>query len=361
MNKKTVAIVAALLTAIAAAFTQLATRPEASTETASASTCSMQACADLDTAAQKGSYVTATKQTCCAYLRHLALCAALTVGGLTDSACTPPPGPPNPPSALGGAPGVGGASATGGNAATGGTIVKPSCNPATKSLPSPAQIEQWRQTLKPRHKRAAMLRRVEVEPERSAVCPVMWRWFAPWCGNQGNVGGCVAFTAMGWTATQPLSLPFASQDAFNTAALNAYKWITANDPFPGAWPAQDTGSDGGTGCAYLVNSGYAKSCSVPYTEAQVKSALQTRPVMVGMNWLDDMFTPDPCGNLSISGPVVGGHEVLIVGWDGSDYIVQNSWGNGWGVCIEQHCGYFYLKSSDLFGPKLDADFDAPSL
>lgn len=61
---------------------------------------------------------------------------------------------------------------------------------------------------------------------------------------------------------KPRGLTFASQAAFNAAALKAYEWITNNDPYPGAWPKQDTGSDSLSGCKWLVENGYAKGCQI---------------------------------------------------------------------------------------------------
>lgn len=69
-----------------------------------ATPCTRQACTDIDAAALKGSYVTATKQTCCQHLTNLALAALLGAAG-----CGPvTPNPVNPQPGVAGAPSVDG-------------------------------------------------------------------------------------------------------------------------------------------------------------------------------------------------------------------------------------------------------------
>jgi len=158
-------------------------------------------------------------------------------------------------------------------------------------------------------------------------------------------------------------LTFSTQAAFNSASLDAYKWITANDPYPGTWPPNDTGSDSMSGCKWLVKNGYAKSCRVLSGVAAVKMAIQDGPVISGMNWLDSMFTPDRCGNMVLSGLPQGGHAEGIFGFDAAleEWYLMNHWGQSWGTCLNGHCGYHKLTTSQLFGSVLDADFVQPVL
>jgi len=62
------------------------------------------------------------------------------------------------------------------------------------------------------------------------------------------------------------------------------------------------------------------------------------------------------GMLPMPGPsdtILGGHCVLIVGYDDSkqSFIVRNSWGSGWGLS-----GYFYMFYSYVTNPDLASDF-----
>jgi len=242
------------------------------------------------------------------------------------------------------------------------TVQFPACNPpGVMQAPRPNKIEEYRRTLRPRHRvtGGAML----FGSDTRSVASAMWSSNDPWCGNQGNLGACEAFTQLDIATSKPRTTSFATQAAFNAAAIAAYSWITANDPFPGAYPPNDTGSDSLSGCKWLVKQGLAKSCTVLSGAAAVKGAIQVGPVIVGMNWLENMFTPDRCGNLSITGAVAGGHAEAIQGYDvvADTWYIQNHWDNDWGICLGTHCGYHVLTSAQLFGSALDADFVKPEL
>lgn len=239
------------------------------------------------------------------------------------------------------------------------SVLFPVCNPPTLKAPDPKRIEQYRRTLTPRHKLTE--RGVMLGFEAVTTASVFWQSNDPWCGNQGSVGACEAFTQLDIVTSQPRVVSYPTQSAFNAAALAAYTWITQNDPYPGAWPQQDTGSDSLTGCKWLVKQGYAKSCQVISGVSAVKVALQSGPVIAGMNWLDGMFTPDRCGNLATTGTMQGGHAESIVGHNivTDDWYLQNHWDNDWGICLGTHCGYHTLTTAQLFGAALDADFVAP--
>ncbi|GAC1648726.1 MAG: hypothetical protein NVS4B6_23680 [Mycobacterium sp.] len=56
------------------------------------------------------------------------------------------------------------------------------------------------------------------------------------------------------------------------------------------------------------------------------------PLVVGTDWWDAMFHPDPQGYLLPTGRVVGGHAWLLYGYDTATdtYSMRNSWGSTWG-------------------------------
>lgn len=67
-----------------------------------------------------------------------------------------------------------------------------------------------------------------------------------------------------------------------------------------------------------------------YDENAVKSALMNHGyVLVGMNWhkdvslVDGVYTPG-------SNKVIGGHAIVIYGWNKKGWLCQNSWGGNWG-------------------------------
>ena len=199
--------------------------------------------------------------------------------------------------------------------------------------------------------------------DKAIVASVMWPSNDPWCGNQGSLGACEAFTQLDIATSKPRSWSFQQQATFNQAAIDAYKWITANDSFPGTYPPDDTGSDSLTGCKWLVKQGLAKSCTILSGMSAVKVAVQSGPVIIGINWLSNMYTPDRCGQLNVNGSVDGGHAESTAGYDAATdtWYIQNHWDNDWGICLGTHCGYHVLSSAQLFGTLLDADFVKPEL
>lgn len=317
-------------------------------------------CANVISQYQKGSYsVTKTLTACLA-----TLCLA------NPTACqpTPTPNPPPQPIATGGVSGIGGSGpiATGGSLGTGGSsaavVQFPPCNPPTFAAPSPKQIDQLKRSLKPRRRFSGASATFGIVT--SPPSNVMWMSNDPFCGNQGALGACVAFTAEDWATTLPATLSFSTQSAFNSAALSGYHWITANDPYPGTYPPDDTGSDTLTGCKWLVHMGYAKACNVLSGKAQVLDALKSGSIMSGKNWPDKWMSANACARMPsvTSADIIdGGHDVLLVGYDlaNDEEIYQNHWDNNWGTCIGPHCGYFRVKASDDFGSVIDSDFVQP--
>jgi len=57
------------------------------------------------------------------------------------------------------------------------------------------------------------------------------------------------------------------------------------------------------------------------------------PVVIGINWYQDMFTPMSNGIVPVSGDLKGGHCLLATAIDVENRIVRlhNSWGITWGI------------------------------
>lgn len=274
--------------------------------------------------------------------RGVCACCAILYG----TACVPVPPPSPTPSPV----------------VDGGTVQFPQCNAAgSYKAPSPTEIERYRDTLRPRHKLTGVY--LGLNRGSAPVASVMWPSNDPWCGDQGGLGACEAFTQLDIATSRPRTQSFPTEATFNSAAVSAYSWITSNDDIPGQWPPDDTGSDSISGCKWLVHTGYARACLLLVGAADVKIAIQSGPVIVGMNWLHNMYMPDRCGHLDVSGVVDGGHALELVAYDAvtDTWYLQNHWGNQWGICLGTHCGYHVLTSAQLFGAELDADFVMPEL
>jgi Papain family cysteine protease len=187
-------------------------------------------------------------------------------------------------------------------------------------------------------------------PFRAAVVAttsVLWTRYAPIL-DQGDLGDCTANAALGALGSGPLysaittELPADAQPLFDDAeAKSVYHAETEDNPEDGVYPPDDPGSDGLTAAKVCKANGWISG----YTHVLngpdgVISALQSGPVITGVNWYEGMFTPVN-GVVSISGAVAGGHEFVIRGWDSTTglFLADNSWGPSWGVDGSFHFTY----------------------
>ena len=160
--------------------------------------------------------------------------------------------------------------------------------------------------------------------------------------DQGDLGSCTGNAAVGAIGTDPdySTLDPATQGKLDEAeAVALYSVATTLDNYPGYYKpgdpkSQDTGSDGlsvakAAKAAGLI-SGYLHATSV----AAMNTALQSGPVIVGVNWYGSFDAPDPTtGLVTLGGSVRGGHEFEVAGYDvtADVYTAWNSWGTGWGL------------------------------
>ncbi len=101
-----------------------------------------------------------------------------------------------------------------------------------------------------------------------------------------------------------------------------------------------------------------KYYSVTQTEIAIKTALsQWYPVVFGFE-VKESFEGDAVAKTGHYLPqpnekVVGGHAVIIVGYDDSKktFLVRNSWGPNWGMG-----GYFTMPYSEVLDPRISNDF-----
>jgi hypothetical protein len=286
--------------------------------------------------------------------------AALALG----AQCNPVPVPPPQPVATGGAVSTGGASAsggvvasggqtgaagsvaTGGSAATSGAVAVvvefPACNPASQKA-SPVV----RHVLGPKRKPI-------VKRPRSAylivggLANVMHRSNVDFSTDQFGVGACTGEATTQIWATLPFP-GFGTFESLNQLALDVYSDATKVDPFTGAWPPDDTGSNGDSAMRVAVKrkmfTGYKSVASF----VELQELGQKVGCIFGSNWTDSMFAPDRCGQIHVTGEAVGGHEWGVVGFDFDRKLVwaQNSWGNDWGVKLGKKGGYFNLTFGDF--------------
>lgn len=184
--------------------------------------------------------------------------------------------------------------------------------------------------------------------------------------DQGMLGSCTGNAGIGCLGTDPFystmtgSAPIGYTGRTVAAgmvysldevgAVRLYSDATKVDDCPGQYPPTDTGSDGLTVAKVLKAAGEISGYQHTFTLDDALKALGVTPVVCGITWYDDMFTPDPDGRVHPDGGVAGGHEICAdeIRADVEQVWFTNSWGVDWGAA-----GRFYLTFAD-FG-KLLAD------
>ena len=198
--------------------------------------------------------------------------------------------------------------------------------------------------------------------------------------DQGSLGSCTGNAALGILATGPYwdaepqawhdNGPLGSTGRFpwtEQGAVFLYSALTAADDYPGAYPPDDTGSDGLTAAKVLTAAGIIPGYQHTFSLTDALQALQHFPLLVGTVWLDDMFYPDKQGRIRPTGPVDGGHEWIVDEFVPKGFIPRSgphplsekydaiggttSWGTSFGLD-----GRFYLSVPD-FGKLLASDGD----
>lgn len=200
---------------------------------------------------------------------------------------------------------------------------------------------------------------------KSAIQSVDWQRRAPIL-DQGQLGSCTGNAAAGLlgtdnnaehgatTVTITAAGAAASQGIFAAGeytvdeqfAVDLYELATRLDSIPGQYPPTDTGSSGLGVAKALQALGLASGYSHGFSLQALQSALQSGPILIGIEWLNSMFTPDSSGLIPVdrSSGVAGGHELCLSAYDqaAGRYRVDNSWGTSWGVA-----GSGWLAEADL--------------
>lgn len=280
--------------------------------------------------------------------------------------------PVNPgPVVIGGAPSTGGASAVGGvsqggSVATGGTtaeggsstgttstvatcpeFVEPTCA-ASGAILSPERKAELRKRLtgwRPSPDKA----KVRKWRPSYSILPVCSRFWTP---NNAmpfsqRRGSCTGNAVAGVLSTQPFQGRLTQDDADE----RIYPLATTLDPFPGAWPPEDTGSLGSSAWLAAMKLGYTDIPSTPISSLEeLQSALQKTSCFVGVDWYNAMMEPTRCGELVASGGIAGGHEAQVIGINiqTKKVWIRNSWDWSWGLARGNELGgYAYFSFGTL--------------
>jgi hypothetical protein len=181
--------------------------------------------------------------------------------------------------------------------------------------------------------------------------------------DQGNLGSCTGNAAVGCMATGLFYASVTHNSVIphylfdETGAVACYSDATVIDDaegYVGQYPPIDTGSDGLSVAKALQAHGEISGYLHAFSLDAVLQALLTIPVIVGVDWFQDMFNPDAEGIVHPTGALAGGHQFVADEIDRNRDLIgfTNSWGNGWGPLG----GRFYMKTAE-FGSLLAQNGD----
>lgn len=172
----------------------------------------------------------------------------------------------------------------------------------------------------------------------------VWRFWNDfgWWGDQGNSPQCVAFSSMHYMADGPVT--HAVKPLFDPATFFADIGGT------------DQGAYIRDAMKLLRDRGFITEFRWAMSIDEVRYAILERgPVLIGIPWFESMFEPDAGGVIRPSGAIVGGHAIVVNGYNGHNglYRLKNSWGRGWA-----HGGHCLLTEADLEYLVFGADGEA---
>ena len=171
--------------------------------------------------------------------------------------------------------------------------------------------------------------------------------------DQGAEGACVGFAWCGELMASPKPIRFDDADDF---ARTIYREAQHVDEWPGenyegtsvlagAKVIQASGLIGEYRWAFGVDDVIDTLCA-PYADGG-------GPVVIGIPWLDGMYETRPSGLVDVSGSIVGGHALTLIGYHpnmlirgepGRHEVVK--WRNSWGSIYGRR-GTGYVRVDDL--------------
>ena len=206
------------------------------------------------------------------------------------------------------------------------------------------RILDWKRRFDPRSKNFGFAELAEgLEPRK--------RYWTPGAVlDQGREGACVGF---GWTTELIASpMPFKiTAEQGNRYALGVYKEAQKIDEWEGE---NYSGTSVLAGAKVIRSRGYIPEYRWCFNVEQVRDAvIAGGPVVIGVNWYEDMYETKPNGLVVVGGRLVGGHCITITGYNPrarvpgeKGYIEGFRWKNSWGVDYGVN-GLGFIKIEDL--------------
>jgi hypothetical protein len=169
--------------------------------------------------------------------------------------------------------------------------------------------------------------------------------------DQGQEGSCVGHGVVAEWLASPVRgnlgnyTTLGAQIEGHRRAVDLYNRAKEVDEFEGV---NYDGTSVRAGLLVGRERGWYSGFNWAFNLTELRAALQTGPVVIGIDVLASMYDTQPNGDWAPSGPPVGGHCCLVTGYSpaysgrGPRYRIRNSWGQGWGSN-----GNAYIAPADL--------------
>jgi hypothetical protein len=183
------------------------------------------------------------------------------------------------------------------------------------------------------------LRAITPAPTRTSM---MWPLVTPVL-DQDDTPQCVGYAWTQFLFTAPVEHKKEALGNPGIFAKQVYDAAQQLDEWPGT---NYDGTSVRAGAKVLQAWGRLKEYRWAFTAQDARNFVLTRgPVILGINWYDDMFAPDAHGYLKVGGAIAGGHAILVAGYEQKRqaFRLVNSWGAGWG---ENGRAWLHLDDAD---------------
>jgi hypothetical protein len=178
---------------------------------------------------------------------------------------------------------------------------------------------------------------IESRPPRS------YTWAGPPPLNQFDQPECVGFSWAGELGAKPVVIPVS-----NLVGRNYYNRAQAIDRAEGRhWEA---GASVLAGAKAVQAAGHMPEYRWAFGVGQFATGVsRVGPGVVGVDWHAEMMEPDGAGYIHPAGTLVGGHAIFVRGYSVTKrrFLLQNSWGPGWGGRAGAPPGCCWLSHDDL--------------
>jgi hypothetical protein len=197
-------------------------------------------------------------------------------------------------------------------------------------------------------------RRFRLTPADPALLKTARYWTGGVVLDQGQEGSCVGHGVVGEYLASPVrgkpgSLGdrqfYGPASVGHQLAVDVYNRARQIDEFEGDFT---DGTSVRAGMLVARERGWVSGFQWAFNLTELRTALESGPVVIGVEWREDSYDTQPNGDLRVGGPVAGGHCVVVTGYSpnyagrGARYRLRNSWGASFGIN-----GNCYIKPDDL--------------